>query len=272
MRPGLAADVSRDILPPSGREWVTEIVTQGLSGVVASPLARFPMVRAYHTLSAYVFAHRALFAAYLGDGLRRARPDAQFKEKSEQQRDFVSAGLFIYPMLQAADILAYQTDEVPVGEDQKPHLEPARDIAQRLNARFGERFVVPEHRIHQVAARVMDLQAPDKRYDRGHEARNRAGAGRARRGPAEVQGGRDRLGGRHRPAPGQGPASRTSSRSWPPRGGVDPEHVEKGYAEAPGYAGFKQDVGEAVVELLAPVRERYAELRAEEQALKDVLA
>jgi tryptophanyl-tRNA synthetase len=54
--------------------------------------------------------------------------------------------------------------------------------------------------------------------------------------------------------------------------GVDPEHVEKGYAEAPGYAGFKQDVGEAVVELLAPVRERYAELRAEEQALKDVLA
>jgi tryptophanyl-tRNA synthetase len=87
----------------------------------------------------------------------------QFKEKSDQQTDFVSAGLLIYPILQAADILLYRTDEVPVGEDQKQHLELARDIAQRFNARFGETFVVPEHRIPQVAARVMDLQAPEKK-------------------------------------------------------------------------------------------------------------
>src|SRR5512134_2199243 len=87
----------------------------------------------------------------------------QFKEKSEQQRAFVSAGLLFYPVLQAADILAYQTDEVPVGEDQKQHLEISRNIAERFNARYGETFVVPSHRIPKVAARVMDLQTPDKK-------------------------------------------------------------------------------------------------------------
>src|SRR6185436_40133 len=87
----------------------------------------------------------------------------QFKEKSEKQKDFVSAGLFTYPVLQAADILAYRTDEVPVGEDQQQHLELARDVAQRFNARYGETFVVPEHRIPEVAARVMDLQAPENK-------------------------------------------------------------------------------------------------------------
>lgn len=86
-----------------------------------------------------------------------------FKEKSDRQKDFVSAGLFVYPILQAADILAYQTDEIPVGEDQKEHLELARNIAERFNARYGESFVVPEHRIPPVAARVMDLQAPEKK-------------------------------------------------------------------------------------------------------------
>jgi tryptophanyl-tRNA synthetase len=87
----------------------------------------------------------------------------QFKEKSEQQKAFVSAGLLFYPILQAADILAYQADEVPVGEDQKQHLEISRNIAERFNARYGETFVVPTHRIPKVASRVMDLQTPDKK-------------------------------------------------------------------------------------------------------------
>src|ERR671918_2461888 len=81
----------------------------------------------------------------------------QFKEKSAEQKDFVSAGLFFYPVLQAADVLAYRTDEVPVGEDQKQHIELMRDIAQRFNARYGETFVVPQHRIPEVGARIMDL-------------------------------------------------------------------------------------------------------------------
>src|SRR5205814_9710243 len=84
----------------------------------------------------------------------------QFKEKSAKQRELVSAGIFNYPVLQAADILCYNADEVPVGEDQRQHLELARDVAQRFNARFGETFVVPEARIPTVGARIMDLQEP----------------------------------------------------------------------------------------------------------------
>src|SRR5436190_22207593 len=85
----------------------------------------------------------------------------QFKDKSARQQELVSAGLFFYPVLQAADILLYRTDEVPIGDDQRQHLELARDVAERFNANFGETFVVPRHRIPEVGARIMDLQAPD---------------------------------------------------------------------------------------------------------------
>src|SRR5204862_2854936 len=87
----------------------------------------------------------------------------QFKEKSEQQRELVSASLFFYPVLQAADVLAYRAREVPVGEDQRQHLELMRDIAERFNARFGQTLVVPEARIPEVGARIMDLQFPDRK-------------------------------------------------------------------------------------------------------------
>src|SRR6058998_931765 len=85
----------------------------------------------------------------------------QFKEKSAQQRELVSAGLFLYPVLQAADVLAYRANEVPVGDDQRQHVELMRDIAARFNARFGDDvLVVPEHRIPETGGRVMDLQDP----------------------------------------------------------------------------------------------------------------
>ena len=86
----------------------------------------------------------------------------QFKEKGEQQ-EFVSAGLFSYPVLQAADILLYQTDLVPVGEDQRQHLELARNVAERFNARYGETFRLPDAMIPEVGGRVMDLQEPAKK-------------------------------------------------------------------------------------------------------------
>src|SRR5437870_7441346 len=86
----------------------------------------------------------------------------QFKEKSEDQ-DFVSAGLFTYPVLMAGDILLYQTDIVPIGDDQRQHLELARDIAQRFNSRFGKTFVVPRGVYPEVGARIMDLQEPTKK-------------------------------------------------------------------------------------------------------------
>src|SRR5204862_5887243 len=87
----------------------------------------------------------------------------QFKEKSEQQRELVSAGLFFYPVLQAADVLAYRATEVPVGEDQRQHIELMRDIAERFNARFGEVLVVPAGRYPKVGARIMNLQEPTSR-------------------------------------------------------------------------------------------------------------
>src|SRR6266446_380233 len=90
----------------------------------------------------------------------------QFRDKSLAQRELVSAGLLLYPVLQAADVLAYRADEVPVGEDQREHLELMRDVARRFNARYGDGedvLVVPEHRIPEVGARIMDLQDPTKK-------------------------------------------------------------------------------------------------------------
>ena len=90
----------------------------------------------------------------------------QFRDKSLAQRELVSAGLLLYPVLQAADVLAYRAEEVPVGEDQREHLELMRDVARRFNARFGDGedvLVVPEHRIPEVGARIMDLQDPTRK-------------------------------------------------------------------------------------------------------------
>jgi tryptophanyl-tRNA synthetase len=197
----------------------------------------------------------------------------QFKEKSRQQRDFVSAGLFTYPILQAADILAYQTDEVPVGEDQKQHLELARDIAQRFNARYGETFVLPEHRIPRVAARIMDLQVPHKKMST---------TGGTELGTVLVLDEPDEIRRKFKSAVTDSERDIVRRDDKPgitnlieilaAVGGVEPEEVEKEYAGARGYAGFKRDVGEAVVELLAPVRERYAEIRPNEEALGQMLS
>ncbi|MEZ5282923.1 MAG: tryptophan--tRNA ligase [Acidimicrobiales bacterium] len=91
----------------------------------------------------------------------------QFKDKSARQSgDFVSAGLFTYPALMAADILLYDTNFVPVGDDQRQHLELARDVAIRFNSRYGDTFVVPEATIPKTAARVMDLQAPENKMSK----------------------------------------------------------------------------------------------------------
>ncbi len=90
----------------------------------------------------------------------------QFKDKSERSSGFVSAALFTYPALQAADILLYDTDVVPVGDDQRQHLELTRDAAIRFNSRYGDTFVVPEHRIPVAGARIMDLQRPENKMSK----------------------------------------------------------------------------------------------------------
>jgi tryptophanyl-tRNA synthetase len=197
----------------------------------------------------------------------------QFKEKSAEQKDFVSSGLFFYPVLQAADVLAYRTDEVPVGEDQKQHIELMRDIAERFNARFGKTFVVPEHRIPEVGARIMDLQNPDKKMST---------TGASELGTVYVLDEPDQIVRKFRSAVTD---SGKDIVRGPDKAGISnlieilsvvrgttPEAVEKEYADAGGYAGFKQDTGEAVAAFLAPVRERYAELRPDPSGLERVLA
>jgi tryptophanyl-tRNA synthetase len=197
----------------------------------------------------------------------------QFKEKSAEQREFVSAGLFFYPVLQAADVLAYQTDEVPVGEDQKQHIELMRDIAIRFNSRFGETFVVPEHRIPEVGARIMDLQNPEKKMSTtgGTElgtvyVLEETESIRRKFKSAVTDSGRDIVRG-----PDKAGITNLIEIMSAVRG-IAPEAVEKEFAGASGYAELKQAVGEAVVECLAPVRERYEEVRPDQRALESTLA
>jgi tryptophanyl-tRNA synthetase len=197
----------------------------------------------------------------------------QFKEKSAEQRDFVSSGLFFYPVLQAADVLAYRTDEVPVGEDQKQHIELMRDIAQRFNARYGETFVLPRHRIPEVGARIMDLQSPDRKMST--TGGTEAGTVFVLDEPADVarklrsavtDSGREII---------RGPDKAGITNLieiLAVTQGTTPEAVEKQYADAGGYAGFKEDVGRAVAESLTPVRERYAEIRPDKAGLERLLA
>lgn len=196
----------------------------------------------------------------------------QFKEKSEQQRAFVSSGLLFYPVLQAADVLAYRADEVPVGEDQKQHIELMRDIAQRFNARFGETFVVPEHRIPEVGARITDLQSPTKRMST--TASTEQGAVYILDDPDKIvrkftsavtDSGKDIVRGADKPGISNLIEIMAVAR------GTTMDAVEKEYADAGGYAGFKEDVGQAVVELLTPVRQRYEELRPDRAALEGIL-
>ena len=196
----------------------------------------------------------------------------QFKEKSESQRELVSAGLFFYPVLQAADVLAYRADEVPVGEDQRQHIELMREIARRFNERFGEVLVLPEHRIPETGAKVMDLQDPERKMsttvgsDSGRVyLLDEPDAIRSKLGSAVTDSGRDVV-----RAPDKagitnliGILSVATGRSE--------EEVEAEFADA-GYGDFKKAVAEAVVEYLRPVREAYPGIRQDEAALEQILA
>ena len=196
----------------------------------------------------------------------------QFKEKSEQQREFVSAGLFFYPVLQAADILAYQTDEVPVGEDQKQHIEMARTVAERFNSRFGNVFTVPHHRIPEVGARILDLQDPEKKMsttggsDQGTVYILDQPDAIARKFKSAVTDSGNEI----RRAPDKRGISNLIEIMAVARG-ITPEDVEGEYASDPGYARFKEDVGSVVTEYLRPIRERYEVIRPDESHLESIL-
>ena len=195
----------------------------------------------------------------------------QFKEKSEQQRELVSAGLFFYPVLMAADVLAYRATEVPVGDDQRQHVELMRDVAERFNARYGEILEVPKGRYPEVGARIMNLQDPTSRMSTTYGSEQ---------GTVYILDEADAVRKKVRSAVTD---SGTDVRRGPDKEGISnlidilsvirdvaPEDIEREF-EGSGYGDFKGAVADAVVDYLAPVRERYAELRPDEAALESIL-
>jgi tryptophanyl-tRNA synthetase len=195
----------------------------------------------------------------------------QFKDKGEG-REFVSAGLFTYPILMAGDILLYQTDIVPIGDDQRQHLELARDVAERFNARYGETFKVPEGVYPEIGARIMDLQEPTKKMsttggtpqgtllllDPPEVIRKKVKSAVTDSG-AEVRRGDDK------------PGVTALIDIMTVATGEDPETIEARY-DGGGYGRFKADVAEAVIALLEPIQARYHEYRNDDGELARMLA
>ena len=199
----------------------------------------------------------------------------QFRDKSLAQRELVSEALLCYPVLQAAGVLAYRAHEVPVGEDQREHLELMRDVARRFNARFGageEVLVVPEHRIPPVGARVMDLQDPTRKMSTTNASEqgtvyvlDAPNAISKKIGAAVTDSGTEVR--RAAEKPGISNLIEILAAVC----GVSAEEVESEFGGS-GYGEFKRAVADAVIAYLAPVRERYEHLRTDEHALDDVLA
>ncbi len=196
----------------------------------------------------------------------------QFKEKSQEQ-DFVSAGLFTYPVLMAGDILLYQTDIVPVGDDQRQHVELTRDIAERFNQRYGETFRVPEVVIPGEGARVKNLQEPERLMSTTRGAPqgvvrmiDTPDVVRKKFKTAVTDSGRD-----VRHDPDEKPGISNLIEIMAVATGQSVADIESRY-DGTGYGQFKEDVGEAVVQLLVPIQERYRGLRADERELQRLLA
>jgi tryptophanyl-tRNA synthetase len=194
----------------------------------------------------------------------------QFKDKGEKQ-EFVSAGLFTYPVLMAGDILLYQTDLVPIGDDQRQHLEITRDVATRFNQRFGETFRLPDGKYPDVGARIMDLQEPENKMST---------TGGTAMGTVLMTDPPDVIRKKLKVAVTD---SGTDVRRAPDKPGVSnlieimavatgetPEAIEARY-DGRGYGQFKSDVAEAVIALLEPVRLRYEELVADPGELERLL-
>jgi tryptophanyl-tRNA synthetase len=195
----------------------------------------------------------------------------QFKDKSEAH-DFVSAGLFTYPVLMAADILLYQTHVVPIGDDQRQHMELTRDIAERFNTRFGETFTVPRGQYPDAGARIMDLTDPEKKMSTSTSPEmgkillvDPPDLVRKKIKSAVTDTGRE-----VRRAPDK-PGVTNLVDIMSVATGREPSDIERAY-EGQGYGRFKADVAEAVVTLLDPIQRRYRELRADQAELERLLA
>lgn len=196
----------------------------------------------------------------------------QFKEKSQRHEDNVNAGLFTYPVLMASDILLYQTDLVPVGHDQKQHLEITRDIALRFNNIYGDVFKIPEAYIPKVGARIMSLQEPEKKMSKSDDNENafislldtpdvivRKFKRAVTDSEAVVRYDKDNK-------PGisnlMSIYSSVTDKSF--------EDIEREF-EGKGYGDFKLAVGEAVVETLKPIQQKHKDLMNDKKYLDEIM-
>ncbi len=197
----------------------------------------------------------------------------QFRDKAGAARERASAGLLFYPVLMAADVLAYRAHEVPVGEDQREHIELMRDVAENFNKRFGETLVVPEGNIPTVGARVRDLQDPSRKMsttsgtDKGRVYVDEESASIVKKfKSAQTDSGREIV------CADDKPGVTNLIEILAVVRGVTPADIEREFADAGGYGDFKRTVGEEVAAWLAPVRERYLALREDTAAIEEFLA
>jgi tryptophanyl-tRNA synthetase len=194
----------------------------------------------------------------------------QFKDKSEST-EFVSAGLFTYPALMAADILLYDTDRVPVGDDQRQHIELTRDVAMRFNSRYGDTFVIPTGVVPNVGARVMDLQHPTRKMSKSDESPQGTVllledlASVERKFKRAVTDTETEV--RFDPVEKPGVSNLLSILAAAT--GRTPEECAAGYHQ---YGPLKADTAAAVIELLRPIQQRYAELSADPAVVSEILA
>jgi tryptophanyl-tRNA synthetase len=194
----------------------------------------------------------------------------QFKEKAKEGEESARVALFTYPVLQAADILLYDADRVPVGEDQRQHLELCRDIALRFNHRYGETFVVPEAVLPKVGARIMDLQKPTAKMSKSADSPQ---------GTVLVLDEPDVIARKFKRAvtdtgaevvfdPEKKPGVANLLAILAAASGRRPEDVAEGYSQ---YGPLKADTADAVIELVRPVRERYQALASDPEAVRATL-
>ncbi len=187
----------------------------------------------------------------------------QYKEKSQKQKEQVSVGLFDYPALMAADILLYDTDGVPVGDDQKQHVELTRDVAQRFNSIYGETFKIPEPLIPEVGARIMGLDDPTSKMNKSETAANHAISlldkpdvirGKISRATTDSQ--------REIRFDEERPGIYNLLVIYQLFSGMSRKDIEAHFSDK-GYAVLKEELGEVVVEGLRPLQTRYQELTAD---------
>ncbi len=196
----------------------------------------------------------------------------QFKDKSERNPDNINAGLFTYPVLMAADILLYQADAVPVGEDQKQHLELARNLAQRFNFHYSETFKIPEPYIPKVGARIMSLQVPTSKMSKSDVNQNaciflnesdETIINKIKRAVTDS-------GNEVRFDEQLKPGVSNLMTLYHLATNLSFEDIEKEF-EGKGYGDFKLAVGKAVAEWVAPVREKYNTIMNDKKRLEEIL-